>query len=171
MSSKKLLALMISILLLLRKDKPREVFNPSRGVDAWGSGEFGASRDGGTRPHLGVDYVVSEGDTIYAPFDMEIYSTSRPYSDSTTFTGIKYNTQVNGVDFNGRMWYFIPYPNIIGSVVTKGEPIGVAQSLQPRYPGITDHIHLQLATATNVSSSFSTILYKGLYYINPDDVV
>jgi hypothetical protein len=162
---------MILTLLMLRRDKPREMFNPSRGVDAWGSGEFGASRDGGTRPHLGVDYVVSEGDTIYAPFDMEIYDTSQPYRNNTFFTGIKYDTKVNGVDFNGRMWYFIPYPDIIGSVVTKGQPIGVAQSLQSKYPGITDHIHLQLAAATNVSSSWSTILYKGLYYINPDDVV
>ena len=169
---KKLLLVTSLILLASRRlGANRAVFNPSRNTDDWGSGSFGASRDGGTRPHLGTDYTVTEGEVVYAPFDMEIYSGSYPYAGNLSFKGVKFNTKINGVDYNGRIWYFVPYTGIVGSMVSKGDPVGVAQSLQSKYPGITDHIHVHLSTAVDVSNQFNTMLYEGRYYINPSDVV
>ena len=46
-------------------DGAADFMNPTggepRGHDAFGSGEFGASRDGGDRHHEGVDYVDTPG--------------------------------------------------------------------------------------------------------------
>lgn len=133
--------------------------------DDFGSGGFGASRGG--RPHLGADYIVSEGETIYAPFDMEVKRVSYPYEGDLSLKGIALYTKVDGVHYDGRIFYFTPDANIIGRTITKGTRIGVAQTLQKKYPGITDHIHVQLRTTKEVPDSIN---YNGWYYINPENV-
>ena len=163
--------MILTLLAVKNMGANRTMFNPSRSNDAWGSGAFGASRDGGTRPHLGTDFVINEGDTVYAPFEMEVYSISYPYKLNTSFKGIKFRTEINGVDYDGRIWYVVPNPGVIGSSLSKGDAIGVAQSLQSKYPGITDHVHVHLSTTVDVSNQFNTMLYQGRYYINPNDVV
>jgi murein DD-endopeptidase MepM/ murein hydrolase activator NlpD len=40
---------------------------PMREHDAYGEGEFGASRDGGARRHEGVDYDATPGQAVVAP--------------------------------------------------------------------------------------------------------
>jgi len=158
----------MGILLLLTSEalKGRPMFNPIRQSDAWGDGYFGASR--GDRPHLGVDYVVNEGEVIYAPCDMDSFNLSYPYSfgtnDTYILTGARFNTKIDGVNFDGRLWYFTPYSHLFGRDIPKGTPIGVAQTLQHRYAGITDHLHFQLRTETETSDSIN---YKGWYYVDP----
>jgi hypothetical protein len=162
----------MGILLLLTSEalKGNRMFNPIRQSDAWGDGYFGASR--GNRPHLGVDYVVNEGEVVYAPCDMDSFNVSYPYSfdanDNYILTGARFNTKINGVNFDGRMWYFTPYSHLFGRDIPKGTPIGVAQTLQHRYAGITDHLHFQLRTETETSDSIN---YKGWYYVDPDNWV
>jgi len=52
-------------------DGVSDYYNPThgavRGDDAFGSGHFGARRDGGKRKHEGVDYVVAPGAAVRAP--------------------------------------------------------------------------------------------------------
>jgi len=158
----------MGILLLLTSEalKGNPMFNPIRQSDAWGDGYFGASR--GDRPHLGVDYVVNEGEVIYAPCDMDSFNLSYPYSfgtnDTYILTGARFNTKIDGVNFDGRLWYFTPYSHLFGRDIPKGTPIGVAQTLQHRYAGITDHLHFQLRTETDLVDSIN---YKGWYYVDP----
>src|SRR4051794_1024497 len=38
-----------------------------RGHDAYGNGEFGASRDGGSRDHEGVDFIAAANQPVDAP--------------------------------------------------------------------------------------------------------
>ena len=145
------------------------MFNPIRGTDAWGSGHFGASR--GSRPHLGIDIITVPNEPIYAPVDMYIERVSYPYIDSTSLKGIAFNTQVNGVNYDGRLWYFVPDASLIGRDVNKGQFIGYAQGLQERYSAITDHVHLQLRTKSSVDNSMDSIEYNGWTYINPSTVI
>lgn len=158
----------MGILLLLTSEalKGRPMFNPIRQSDAWGDGYFGASR--GDRPHLGVDYIVNEGETVYAPCDMDSFNVSWPYvwkpGDTYTLTGCAFTTEINGINFDGRLWYFTPDSSLFGRDIPKGYPIGTAQTLQHRYPGITDHLHFQLRTETDIVDSID---YKGWYYVDP----
>jgi len=133
-----------------------------RGVDDWGSGGFGASR--GNRPHLGLDLVVLPGEPVYAPIDMQITRISNPYTNSV-YTGIAFRSATDSTIFDGRLWYFTPEPGLVGSSVRKGEVIGMAQDLGLKYPGITNHVHFQLASSLPDSSD--AILYKSFYYNNP----
>jgi hypothetical protein len=133
-----------------------------RGQDQWGSGAFGASR--GNRPHLGVDIVVDSNSQVYAPLDMEITRISRPYA-SGSFSGVAFTHTARDIDFGGRLWYFTPRPGIVGSFVRKGELIGVAQDLNDKYPGITNHLHLQLESF--LADDSEQIVYNGKRYVNP----
>ncbi len=46
---------------------PVNPWRGTRGTDSWGSGVFGASRDGGARQHLGLDFIAVVGDDVCAP--------------------------------------------------------------------------------------------------------
>lgn len=146
------------------------MFNPIRQNDDFGAGYFGASR--GSRPHLGVDYIVNEGEVVYAPCNMDTFNVSYPYafdvSDSYVLKGARFSTKINGVNFDGRLWYFTPDSNLFGTDVKQGQRIGVAQTLNHRYEGITDHLHFQLRTQQSIPDA---ILYNGWNYVNPDDWV
>lgn len=142
------------------------MFNPLRGADAWGNGYFGASR--GNRPHLGADYVIEEGETVFAPFEMFIDRVSRPYIDDKNLTGIKFTSTINDITYDGRMWYFVPNTSNIGVFVSKGQALGIGQNLKDRYDSITNHVHLQLRTREDVPSSIEQIKYNGWTYVNPE---
>jgi hypothetical protein len=47
-----------------------------------------------------------------------------------------------------------------GDTVRLGEPIGTAVSLQRRYPGITNHVHLEIAEAGRKIDAQTVILAK-----------
>jgi hypothetical protein len=137
-----------------------------RGVDKWGSGAFGASR--GSRPHLGVDLVVQPGEYVYAPFDMKIERVSYPYTNSP-YMGVAFVHNRGGNSYDGRAWYFNPLPSVIGRNVSQGEVIGVAQDLTNKYPGITNHVHLQLQGSNLEGLDY--IIYKNKIYLDPTTLV
>ncbi|KAF5880208.1 leukocyte cell-derived chemotaxin-2-like, partial [Clarias magur] len=68
--------------------------NRKRGCDTkYGCGNYGASRDGGKRKHLGLDIECSDGATVYAPFDVTLKGKSVPY---------KHNNAINdGIQLSG----------------------------------------------------------------------
>jgi len=150
--------------ILMKKSKSRTM--SIRGNDKWGSGAFGASR--GSRPHLGVDLVVEPGEYVYAPFDMKIERVSYPYSNSH-YMGLAFSTNNSGHLYDGRIWYFNPLPSVIGTNVVKGEVIGVAQDLTNKYPGITNHVHLQLQGSNLNGHDY--IVYKNKIYLDPTKLI
>jgi murein DD-endopeptidase MepM/ murein hydrolase activator NlpD len=115
-----------------------------RGVDAFGSGRFGALRDAGKRRHLGVDYVAAPGASVLAPLSGKVTQIGFAYDGAE---GLRYieiaNPQTN---FSVRVLYVAPSV-AEGDMVSAGEAIGVAQDLAVRYPGITNHVHVELRDA------------------------
>ncbi|MEI9965377.1 MAG: aldo/keto reductase [Caulobacteraceae bacterium] len=104
---------------------------PVRGVDDYGSGSFGASRDGGERHHEGVDYTDLVGQPIKAPISGYVAKIGYAYPDSEA---LKYVEIVNpALHYLARVFYVDPQV-AEGQPVRLGQVIGAAHSLQDRYP-------------------------------------
>lgn len=111
------------------------VKNPKlRGCDPLGCGHFGASRDGGSRLHKGLDIVTRPNQAVYAPISGTVtkFTTSRGLNGVSIADGNK----------TAKVIYISPKQGI--SVVRKGDFIGWAQDIKPVYGyGITNHIHVE----------------------------
>jgi murein DD-endopeptidase MepM/ murein hydrolase activator NlpD len=110
--------------------------------DASGDGHYGASRSGGTRPHNGVDLLVTKGQQVFAPFSGTITKQAYPYADDRKYTGV-HLTRQDGVKL--KVFYMLPKTGIIGKSVNAGDIIGTAQAISEKYgPPMKDHIHLEI---------------------------
>ena len=116
-----------------------------RGCDRYGCGAFGATRTGPggrTYPHQGADYVANSNQNVLAVTDGTVTGIGIVYTNSTNYRYVQITTSDGYIV---REMYVRPLDTIrIGSGVTAGQVIGSAQSLQSRYPGITDHIHVEI---------------------------
>ncbi|MBS0361369.1 MAG: peptidoglycan DD-metalloendopeptidase family protein [Proteobacteria bacterium] len=127
-------------------DGQPDVANPTghapRGVDAYGEGCFHASRDGGAREHEGVDYVARAGQAVTAPISGYVSKIGYAYPDNQILKFVEIDNPALHV--TARVFYVDPEV-AVGDAVAIGHPIGTAHSLQQRYRGITDHVHLEIA--------------------------
>jgi peptidoglycan LD-endopeptidase LytH len=115
-----------------------------RGIDAFGSGNFGAVRDAGKRRHHGVDYVSEPGAEVLAPLSGKITRIGFAYrgrEDLQYVEIVNPETQVSA-----RVLYVSP-TMAEGDLVSAGDALGVAQDLTARYPGITNHVHVEMRDA------------------------
>lgn len=121
--------------------KPFPIVLPKtlRECDNGGCGYFGASRDNGTRIHKGQDYIVKEGQYIYAPFDGYIERGANPYVDDLRYKGFVFNFE-NGV----KMKVFYAEPINMGGRFKKGDIIAIAQNISLKYPNVQNHIHVEI---------------------------
>jgi len=110
-----------------------------RGTDTWGSGAFLASRGG--RYHWGADFIATPGATVSMPCNGVVTRISRPYADDPQYGGYLIRTDWGAVV---RLFYIDASPDLAGRYLVTGAPLGGAQSLQGRYPGITDHVHVEV---------------------------
>lgn len=108
-----------------------------RKCDQHGSGEFGASR--GSRRHNGVDLACMAGTLVGSPVDGMVSKLGYPYGDDLSFRYVEVEAQ--GYAF--RVFYIDPLVSV-GRQVQRGDILGACQSLMQRYPGITDHVHLEV---------------------------
>jgi murein DD-endopeptidase MepM/ murein hydrolase activator NlpD len=128
-------------------DGQPDIANPTghapRGEDAYGEGRFHASRDGGEREHEGVDYVATAGQAVDAPISGYVSKIGYAYPDDQTLRFVEIDNPALHV--TARVFYVDPKV-AVGDTVAVGRPIGLAHTLQHRYPlGITDHVHLEIA--------------------------
>lgn len=113
-----------------------------RGTDAFGSGAFGARRAGGARTHNGTDYSATPGQDVRAVISGEITRYGWPYRDDPSIRSIDVS---NAQGYVVRHFYVLISANLReGSRVMGGDVIGRAQSLANRYPGITEHVHIEI---------------------------
>jgi murein DD-endopeptidase MepM/ murein hydrolase activator NlpD len=112
-----------------------------RGHDAFGDGFFHARRDGGSRPHEGVDYDSRAGQDVVAPVSGYVAKIGYAYPGDERFRYVEIDNPALHV--TARVFYVDPGV-AVGDSVELGQPIGRAHSLQARYAGITDHIHLEI---------------------------
>ena len=120
--------------------------NPIRGgllrtYDKYGSGAFGSSRDKGKRKHNGVDIIASPGDTVFSPVSGVVTKRGYPYADDLSFRYVEITTN-NGLAV--RVFYVWPAVKLEKRVVAGKTKIGLVQDLEKRYPGITNHVHLEI---------------------------
>jgi murein DD-endopeptidase MepM/ murein hydrolase activator NlpD len=113
-----------------------------RGHDAYGEGEFGASRDGGQRRHEGVDFIAKAGQPVDAPISGYVTKIGYAYPGDQTLKFVEITNPA--LHYAARVFYVNPEVQV-GESVAVGHPIGTAHSLQKKYPGgMTNHIHLEL---------------------------
>jgi murein DD-endopeptidase MepM/ murein hydrolase activator NlpD len=112
-----------------------------RAHDDFGDGQFGASRDGGAREHEGVDYTGVAGQAVKAPLSGFVTKIGWAYENDHRLKFVEITNPALG--FQGRVFYVDPSVQV-GDLVAVGDEIGVLDSLQRRYPGITDHVHLEM---------------------------
>ena len=126
-------------------DGAADFANPTGGVprghDEFGEGQFGARRDGGSRSHEGVDYVAVAGQDVRAPISGYVTKIGLAYAGSPDLQFVEITNPALG--YVARAFYVSPEVRV-GEVVRLGEAIGRVESLQRHYPGITDHVHLEV---------------------------
>ncbi|MBW8814152.1 MAG: M23 family metallopeptidase [Caulobacterales bacterium] len=110
--------------------------------DVYGEGAFGASRDGGARPHEGVDFRAHAGQTVEAPISGYVTKIGYAYPGDESLKFVEITNPA--LHYEARVFYVNPQVEV-GEAVAVGHPIGTAHTLQRRYPGgMTDHVHLEL---------------------------
>lgn len=127
-------------------DGQPDFINPTNAAprtwDDFGSGAYGASRDGGVRHHAGVDYVAEAGQSVKAPISGYVTRIGYAYDDDLSFRYVEITNPA--LRYQARVLYVSP-DVAVGDTVRLGQAIGEAQTLQGRYPGITDHVHLEVS--------------------------
>ena len=127
-------------------DGADDFINPTglelRAVDAFGYGHFGASRDGGTRDHKGVDYKAAAGQPVKAPISGYITKIGSAYSSSPEYRYIEITNPA--LRYEARVFYVDPDVRV-GETVRLGDTIGTVRSLKLKYgEAMTDHVHLEI---------------------------
>jgi murein DD-endopeptidase MepM/ murein hydrolase activator NlpD len=113
-----------------------------RGHDAYGDGEFGASRDGGVRRHEGVDFMASAGQPVDAPISGYVTKIGYAYADDGNLKFVEITNPA--LHYAARVFYVDPEVQV-GQTVALGSEIGRHHSLAQKYPGgMTDHVHLEI---------------------------
>jgi murein DD-endopeptidase MepM/ murein hydrolase activator NlpD len=129
-----------------------------RGHDRFGDGYFHASRDGGARAHEGVDYDSRPGQDVAAPISGYVARIGYAYPGDERFKYVEIDNPA--LHLQARVFYIDPHV-AVGESVELGRPIGTADSLQGRYAGITDHVHLEIEERGRKIDAQTVILAKG----------
>jgi hypothetical protein len=119
--------------------KPTNGFSRTR--DNFGSGQYNAPRDGGTRLHKGLDLISAPGEMIKSPISGTIIKEVIAYADDPQYKGVLIKGTGEFADLEVKILYVRP---LIGGNVKAGDIIGMAQDITLRYPGITNHIHMEV---------------------------
>ena len=121
-----------------------------RGPDKYAAqgGVYHAARstDGRSREHEGIDILTIPGAPIVTPFTATFLRVADPYDD-------KHDAELFGVlirymgdpRIEMKILYCDPNRSLVGRTFTKGTIVARAQTLQHLYPGIRDHVHVEVA--------------------------
>jgi murein DD-endopeptidase MepM/ murein hydrolase activator NlpD len=122
---------------------------PKRGVDALGSGAFGASR--GSRTHKGEDFEVNAGEVIYGKYEGVVTKIGYPYSQDSSTKKSRLKSDLRYVEITAqgglRHRYFYVRPSLnVGDEVFFGTEIGKAADLKKIWWRMKNHIHYEVKT-------------------------
>jgi murein DD-endopeptidase MepM/ murein hydrolase activator NlpD len=121
--------------------------NGRRGCDGYGCGNYGASRDGGTRIHTGWDIPCNGGATVDAPFAGTVVREAFPYGDgSCCDTGFLIDGTGTFAGHSVMIFYANPDRVNMPATVSKGQAVATHTGLHCGCYGasMTDHIHYQV---------------------------
>ena len=120
--------------------------------DPAGDGHYGSPRskivDGKvvTYKHAGTDSSCTPGQTCWAPHQSVVVRPAYPYKNDKTYLGILLDAGWCLI----KLFYLEPFVGV-GVELYRGQPIGIAQDVTLKYPGIgmTPHIHWELSRFSN----------------------
>ena len=141
-------------------DGAADFLNPTgkqvRREDAFGYGHFGASRDGGSRDHKGVDYMADAGQPVKAPISGYVTKIGTAYSSSPELKFIEIRNPA--LRYEARVFYVDPQVQV-GESVHLGDVIATMHTLKDKYgDGMTDHVHLELSGPNGVKFDATEVL-------------
>lgn len=114
---------------------------PVRKFDEHGCGHYGANR--GSRTHEGVDIICPRWKEVSCGIYGEVTKLGYTYADDPSFRYVQITAAINRKHYHFRFFYVSPVLKV-GERVDPDSVIGTIQSLQDRYPGITDHCHFEI---------------------------
>jgi murein DD-endopeptidase MepM/ murein hydrolase activator NlpD len=121
-------------------DGAGDFINPTggkvRGFDDYGFGHYGASRDGGSRSHAGLDYVATAGQRVLAPLSGYVTKIGYTYVGDTDLRYVEIRNPA--LRYKARVFYVDPSVDV-GQTVRLGDTVGRAHTLQERYGGRLSH--------------------------------
>jgi hypothetical protein len=115
--------------------------NPYRGCDSQGCGAYKASR--GTREHEGLDIAATVGSKAYTPIAGTVTRQTRVYASDSRYTGIVIAGTGYFVGYEVKVFYIGNMP-MAGTMLPKGAVIGFVQNIAAKYPGLKNHIHIEI---------------------------
>ncbi len=116
---------------------------PLRKTDSHGAGHYGASR--GNRVHNGIDLCAAPGSYVYPIESGTVTKLGYPYGDDLAFRYVELETEEG---LFHRYFYVEPLVDLDDYIsFTNYTPLGIAQDLTARYPGITNHFHFEIRRA------------------------
>lgn len=115
-----------------------------RGIDKWGSGAYGAPRDGGTRAHRGIDIACVAGTGVLSVTLGKVTKIGYPYSPSNPKKGHFRYVEVTDPSGNRHRYFYVEPKVTVGDTIGSLQCIGDTQGLTKVYPGITDHFHYEV---------------------------
>ena len=122
-----------------------KIIPPVREHDDFGSGLYGASRDGGKRSHNGIDLACYPGSSVCSINSGTVTKLGYPYKDALQYRYVEV-TNYHKIKFR----YFYVKPSVsMNQAIVQGQILGKSQELNSKYPGITEHVHLELKTMGN----------------------
>lgn len=128
----------------------------TRREDEYGYGHFGASRDGGTRDHKGVDYMADAGQPVKAPISGYVTRIGQAYASNPELKYVEIRNPA--LRYEARVFYVDPDVRV-GASLHLGDVIGTMHTLQDKYgPGMTNHVHLELSGPDGVKFDATRVL-------------
>ncbi len=122
--------------------KPRQILDTLKiRVDDVGNGNFGASRNNGSRDHFGIDLVTTAGQRVYAPVSGTVAIIDNFSKKSSLLKGIKIFSE-NGLVVD--ILYINPAVKQ-NETIKAGDFVGYAQDVRNAYKDqrMTNHIHVE----------------------------
>lgn len=118
-----------------------------RGHDAYGAGAYLAARTTGDvqRQHMGVDLVCKPGQILVAPCDGVITRVGYAYPGDLRYQSV--HIQPNTEPTVDIKLLYVACDRTELEKVERGLPLGRSQDLDIKYPGITQHTHMEVIVA------------------------
>ena len=157
---------------MLRIHVPVRPFRGYRGMDSWGSGNFGASRGG--RAHKGLDLITVVGDVILSPITGTVDHIGIAYAGAS-LGSIHIEGTGEHAGMRIKLLYVLPDPGVGGRRVKAGDRLGEAQDVasywaakEPGHTGaMTNHLHIETWLTEPQAVSPAQYLPEGLV-VSPD---
>jgi murein DD-endopeptidase MepM/ murein hydrolase activator NlpD len=121
----------------------------SRIYDKFGSGQFGVTRDHHSRLHQGLDMVASRRERIFSPIDGTVVREAIPYPKDPSMRGVIIKGSGEWAGYEIKIFYA---EGLVTGGVKAGQHIAFAQDLGRKYPGITNHVHVEVRRSGAVVS-------------------